>query len=742
MAERVPEIALRIVTGLHAARPGPADEDRQEMYTAMEAVRIAALTGAMRQREERPCDRPPREFVRLSRMAQMAGVRSQAVLSLAAQLLGSVPFAKIAERVRKLSPREFTYLLGTLHYYGTHILPHGDARPQTLKGLGSFYTPPHVADFIVQLTIAPLWSRQAPQIITGDQEALQHILSLRVLDPACGPGAFLVSVLEQFIDWLKSLCDEPTVRTLVDEMGGVSVVAGRLARRLYGVDLDLGALEVAAQSLSILTSRSVTADEILTRTLRQGDALISRHGLDGERDYSHLLSDDDDWVPFEWREEFPDVLRDGDGFDVIVMNPPYERLRPNVAEFLRERLALRRATRGGPEFREHRERLFRLVRYFRRSGDYRFTNRYTIDTHRLFIERSLRLLRNGGRLGVVVPTSILGDLSARPLREHLLLENRVETIIEFPERARLFPDVTQGVTVLVVEKGNTTETLEVYCGLENTRQHNEVRPLRLSVEDIFRVTGKSLKVPCVAPNSWATVLTIHRQPPMRSLHGLRVLRGELDLTLDREFITRTPTGTPLVRGSAIERFVLRPPDDDKSEWVLLQDFVASRSASSRTSDISRVRIACQQVSNRSQRWRLKFALVPTGCVLANSVNYVTVSNDNEATLLYLLGVLNSTLLNWRFKMTSTNNHVSIAELQDLPLVPLDGGKDRTRELAQRLIAEVRTLLSAPGRPIHTLDAVVFALYGLDDRQARDVLECEGATEEETEAVMNELRGLV
>ena len=85
------------------------------------------------------------------------------------------------------------------------------------------------------------------------------------------------------------------------------------------------------------------------------------------------------------------------------MNPPYERLKPNLAEFLRERLLTGEREIHLENFSKHKERLSEDVTYFRESGEYEIGNRYSIDTHRLFIERTLHLTREGSTIGFIVP---------------------------------------------------------------------------------------------------------------------------------------------------------------------------------------------------------------------------------------------------------------------------------------------------------------------------------------------------
>src|SRR6185312_3185898 len=87
-------------------------------------------------------------------------------------------------------------------------------------------------------------------------------------------------------------------------------------------------------------------------------------------------------------------------------------------------------------------------------------------------------------------------------------------------------------------------------------------------------------------------------------------------------------------------------------------------------DYNRIRLICQQISNIDIQRRLKFVFCEKTDILSNSCNYI-VSVRNESDLQKLFYVLNSCLLNWRFKITSSNNHINNYELGELPIIDLD-----------------------------------------------------------------------
>jgi hypothetical protein len=124
----------------------------------------------------------------------------------------------------------------------------------------------------------------------------------------------------------------------------------------------------------------------------------------------------------------------------------------------------------------------------------------------------------------------------------------------------------------------------------------------------------------------------------------------------------------------------------------------------------------------------------------NSLNYICwVGDDAEIWNSVLLGLLNSTLLDWRFKITSTNNHVNNYEIDDLPL-PLNESDDPKLSSELHEIAKITDQLkvchtAGLARLRDSLDKMVFSLYDLTKEDIKFVLEQMGATRESTQFIL-------
>ena len=280
-------------------------------------------------------------------------------------------------------------------------------------------------DFIVQ---ALLSETLEPQIVTAD---LNDIQALTVLDMACGSGVFLVGAFAMLLARYEQVLGPLTVHNRAD-----------IARRhLYGVDIDPEAVEVTRLSILLAVlgddeielthERSVLPE--LAGNIVVGNSVVDQ-GFDAR--FPDAASDPARRVqvkPFDWAETFPHILTPSDdpgtGFDIIVGNPPYQRIQ-TLARYLPDQLAFLQDPHSG----------------FTSSVAFNF------DVYMVFIERGLQLLkRNSGRLGLIVPNRIMKAPPGADLRESL--GKRIEHIVDFGT-CQVFAGRTTYTCLLIVGNGN------------------------------------------------------------------------------------------------------------------------------------------------------------------------------------------------------------------------------------------------------------------------------------------------
>ncbi|TFG31226.1 hypothetical protein EU527_12905 [Candidatus Thorarchaeota archaeon] len=636
------------------------------------------------------------------------------------------------KRIRQLSLNDFIELLGQIHTVASYHLPTSLNHGSKQRSLGAYYTPKPIADYITNLTLSPTLEKWIYDVIKGETLGIGKFFDFYLIDPACGTGVFLISVFELVQHYAKlarkKALDAGIPKSQIDEY------YHDILLNLYGVDLDLGALEVADLSLRLLESGHTTniSESHLAHTLKRGNSLISLNGIRGLENHRSFFNFSEEVFPFEWSEEFPEVMdRENCGFDFVVMNPPYERLKPNLAEFIRELLLSGDSQIHLNAYKIHKDRVKEASKYFRKSGEYSYATSYALNTYQLFIERALQLTRNGGSIGCIVPSTILCDVSAQNLRNELFLHNNLRVIDSFPETSRIFPDVTQAVSIMIFTKGGTTDSFGVGFNRTNLVDALDKKRMILDIHRIVKTVGPSLMIPQVDKKGYVILESIHQYPSLSSHSNIQINRGELDLTVNSDLYSTEKTKTPLIRGSQISRFEL-VEGRHKARYVDIDSLRKLLAVSSRVRHIDMKRIACQQISNMNQRWRLKFAPIEPGSVIANSCNYM-VHNQTKSDDLqnYLLGIFNSELMNWRFQITNSNNHVSIRELQVLPLIPFNRGN----KIVQGLCKAVNDLRQSKSDSTIVIEAYVFALYELDKRKVKMVLEMRNCPSHESKAII-------
>jgi Alw26I/Eco31I/Esp3I family type II restriction m6 adenine DNA methyltransferase len=725
---------------------------------------------------------------------------------------------KAFEEGVKVSPYLLAELMAAIHevtVYG-ELEIHSSSREGPLllrwdkndvkKQRGAFYTPVKVAEFICENTLGRLLDEgikrllglleqflnmQTDQALSEILVELEKLLDVKIVDPACGPGVFLIESLKvarsrypqlrQIYQRLREnipASSRDLLRKYDLVLKDESNFLKHLQGSIYGVDLDPAAVEVASISLSFITGtqpkhslwvnlkrgnslisefppRSVTPSSgdlsyllelreqlaknnsteernKILRLYRERINLIQKHRTapKGIKPASYFFEDIERKEAFCWELEFPEVFfrrkgaaDESGGFDVLVMNPPYGILKLNQPR--------------GSNIRSDgiKAELKKESEFFRESGHYRLTEGVQ-NYYKLMVERALYLTSAKAYLGFIIPSTFCCDRSTRKLRKEILLNYEILGIYDFPERAKVFLHVNQAVCIVLLNKARRGNIIPLASGLGSLRELDYANPYCIPLALIRRLS-RDLRIPRVEKWAWPILEKIHQVPPLSAIGWIQNRRGEVDLTFYRDYITSDNTGYRLVRGNHIGRYVLRWSASEKESFV--QGRIVKEIGMRKIRDVGRTRIAGQQVSNMMQRWRLKFCLIPPKVFLGNSCNYLVIEGKGESgsTILYLLALLNSCLLNWRFKLTSSNNHVSNYELDSLPIKLIDKNNPKEVALFKFVVENVRKVLRErkPVGIVPEIEAAVFRLYGIEPEEAVYILKSEGAGQNEIEDII-------
>ena len=290
---------------------------------------------------------------------------------------------------------------------------------------GVVYTPDYIARFIVVETLgahlkeafetilrdhakkgtdisdyaAIPWRRKSAELEAW-QAYRDRIKTLRIVDPACGSGVFLIMAFDFLKAELSRVNDkiaelegkDQHIQDLLDPDSEI------LSNNLFGVDVNAESVEITKLSLWIKTARRGKVLDSLSGSIRVGDSLIE------DSNFAYLDH------AFTWETAFPEVFSEG-GFDVVLGNPPYVRM-----EFLKT-------------LKPYLEKRYEVV-----------SDR--ADLYCYFYERGLRLLKPGGRLGYISSNTFFKTGSGKPLRQYLGQRAAIESVVNFGDL-----QIFEGVTV-------------------------------------------------------------------------------------------------------------------------------------------------------------------------------------------------------------------------------------------------------------------------------------------------------
>ena len=340
-----------------------------------------------------------------------------------------------------------------------------EEKPEVRKAGGVYYTPAYIVDYVVRQTVGRLVEGKGPRELRGG--ALTPRSSpygrggtpLRVLDPACGSGSFLLGAYQFLLDHYRRWYEEhdPEQHARGTEPALYQGAHGEwrlttaekkriLLDHIYGVDIDRQAVEVTKLSLLLKVLEGESEETVrsqlafwqeralpdLGKNIKCGNSLIGPDYFEG-----WLVPDEEEMRrvnPFDWAREFPAVFspsppqgegRGEGGFDAVIGNPPYIRIQtmkewaPTEVEFYKRRYA----SAG--------------------KGNY--------DIYVVFVERALELLNARGRMGYILPHKFFQAKYGEALRAKIAAGRHLAEIVHFGDQ-QVFSGATTYTCLLFLDK--------------------------------------------------------------------------------------------------------------------------------------------------------------------------------------------------------------------------------------------------------------------------------------------------
>ncbi len=589
-------------------------------------------------------------------------------------------------------------------------------KPEVKKAGGVYYTPTYIVDYIVKNTVGKLLEGKKPK----------QVAKLKVLDPACGSGSFLIGAYQYLLDWHRDwyVADGPEGWTkgrspvLYQAAGGDWRLTTAERRRIllnnvYGVDIDHQAVEVTKLSLSLkvlegeneqtLTKQFALFHERalpdLGSNIKCGNSLIGPDFYQGKQ--LSLLDEEERHRinVFDWPAEFSEIMQAG-GFHAVIGNPPYGASFGDVEA----------------EYFNRKYKVFSGIK----------------DVYPCFIERSISCLNNGGQHSFIVPSAWLGGPEYVGLR-NLLLFHQVESIVLLP--FDVFVDAYVDTAIFLISKQQASSEHKVQTFTYGKREI--LRKIELLGGHYHGVRQQEWKNSegkkfILDPSAIHLLAQICKLTSLVFSDIVKIKRGVL---FDKELLTderKSPNSYRYFEGD-VYRYQINPI---LNRWIEFDDKMRERPKEFIWFEGHRILL--RRLVNRRQRIMAAFA---SDTFVTNKNLYSILLNEKSFNLLAVLGILNSRLISYLYinQVTQATKddfpQVTIKDLLALPFPVLEGKKasyGQMVELVEQMLslnkhmAEVKTpdektkLERQITETDRQIDLLVYELYGLTDEEIKIV----------------------
>jgi Alw26I/Eco31I/Esp3I family type II restriction m6 adenine DNA methyltransferase len=355
--------------------------------------------------------------------------------------------------------------------------------------------------------------------------------------------------------------------------------------------------------------------------------------------------------------EFPEVFVDLEnanwsenaGFDAVIGNPPYDVL----AE------------------KERKENLVDFMKYIQANEIFKKSLGGKLDLYRLFVCQALNLGSTKSYTGLIIPMSLLADQQVTNLRKHLLQSFRLFKINAFPQKddsnRRIFKEAKLPTCIIFLKNHIPDQLINITIHPGNLIEEVS-NQFSLVLSEIEMLDDISFSIPLTFSENKSSILK--KFIPSSKMQKMKDIcsnyQGEINETTMANLISLNPQdGYRILRGGNIQRYeFIDEPKQGVPKYLNLQAYNQKVGGEKSTHTLYS-RIGYQRNAALDNWKRLIFAPLPTPSYCFDSISYFLIENTTNA--FALLAILNSRLLEWRFRLTSTNNHVSTSEIDALPI---------------------------------------------------------------------------
>jgi type I restriction-modification system DNA methylase subunit len=612
-------------------------------------------------------------------------------------------------------------------------------KPEVKKTGGVYYTPTYIVDYIVKNAVGRLLTSEPSEgskPSVGFKKTPKQASKLRILDPACGSGSFLIGAYQYLLDWHRDryVNDGPEKwatgknPTLYHAQGAEwrLTTAERkriLLNNIYGVDIDPQAVEVTKLSLLLKVLEGENEQTLarqlkmfheralpdLSNNIKCGNSLIGPDFYDGRQ---LSVMDDEERLKinaFDWKTEFKETF-DAGGFDVVIGNPPYgASLSKLEYDYLKEKFAS--VTKD-------------------------------VDTYSLFMEHCVRILKIDGLFSMIVPTGWYSGSKFSELRRLIASETDPVAFVNLPyDIFKAWVDTTIFVAAKRAKPAKWPRKDSLSVRVKTFPKRHRIMSTQEFEENVKRanfaewfVDGQNELLTYTDTISGKVIRKIMRAGrPFSEFADIQ--RGVTPFNL-----TDNPThaASKLAFNGTVRRYVFEGGEkcfirfdntlaEPKPERYFCGPRLLLRELISRQFRLQAVKVTKDFVTNKSMQSILQ---LPGGVELS-----------------YLLGLINSRLISWYFLRRSNVAQrddfpkIVLKETRSLPICPINFSDPADKTRHDRMVALVEEMLEldkkrATAKTEHDqtalkrqiemtdkqIDELVYDLYGLTEEERKIVEE--------------------
>jgi Eco57I restriction-modification methylase len=419
--------------------------------------------------------------------------------------------------------------------------------------------------------------------------------------------------------------------------------------------------------------------------------LVSLHGESEKKLVAQVegLAQRPDLRFFHWEIEFPEVFtgffdpnqtkimhkdrikKGSAGFDVVIGNPPYNVL----AE---KELGLD---------------LEKFLGYVNVLPVYKPACRGKQNLYKLFICRGVQELRQGGFIGLIVPMSLLGDDQAVGVRKMLLSETALQYIEAFPQKddpkRRVFEDAKLSTCVVVTAR--STDDVPFRARVHPGKEIEMSSPcLTIRRDDVKLYDPENQAIVACSQEDWDLGVRIMSSGRLGRLGDYCVAyQGEVNETTDRAKGNTSDIpgkGPQILRGSNVSLYALRAASQGETIYLLKEKYLKGKAPGSKAWHHVQRRAAFQRNSPQNNFRRLIACELPAGEFCCDTVSYFP-ETETKVPINLLVALFNSKLLDWYFRLGSTNSKVNDYQVRTLPIPHFESSKNHS-DIQTRFLTKV------------------------------------------------------